>query len=191
MAAHVSALPISGAWKIECPRIKDHRGSFHEWFRDDTVRAFTGGSLRPRQANWSVSHLGVLRGISVITGTPGQSKYVTCVRGAVLDVVVDVRVGSPTFGRWHMERLSEDQDVSLYLDEGLGHAFLSLAENSMLVYLLSQPHDPAREQRVQALDPDVGITWPADIAVTRSAKDLAAPSLAEAERARLLPEYTI
>ncbi|WP_414942667.1 dTDP-4-dehydrorhamnose 3,5-epimerase family protein [Amycolatopsis sp. cmx-11-51] len=190
MSDAASALPIPGAWTIETPRHEDGRGSFHEWYRDDTVRAATGESWQPRQAHWSVSRRGVLRGISVVTGAPGQAKYVTCVRGAVLDIVVDVRAGSPTFGRWHLERLDEDHDLSLYLADGLGHAFLSLAENLTVMYLLSQPHDPARELRVQALDPDLGITWPPEVTVSQSAKDLAAPSLAEAERAGLLPAYT-
>ncbi|WP_340682526.1 dTDP-4-dehydrorhamnose 3,5-epimerase family protein [Amycolatopsis coloradensis] len=191
MGTHVTPLPIPGAWKIETPRHEDGRGSFHEWYRDDTVHAATGGSWHPRQANMSVSLRGVLRGISVVTGAPGQSKYVTCARGAVLDVVVDVRTGSPTFGRWHLERLDEDHHLSLYLGEGLGHAFLSLAENSMLLYLLSQPHDPGRELRVQALDPDLGITWPPEVTVHQSAKDRAALSVAAAERAGLLPAYTL
>ncbi|RSM80493.1 dTDP-4-dehydrorhamnose 3,5-epimerase [Amycolatopsis sp. WAC 01375] len=191
MAAHVSALPIPGAWKIETPRREDGRGSFHEWFRDDIVGAATGDSWQPRQAHWSLSDRGVLRGISVVTGTPGQSKYVTCARGAVLDVVVDLRPGSPMFGRWHMEQLDEDHDVSLYLGEGLGHAFLSLSANSMLMYLVSQPHDPASDVRIQALGPDLGISWPAEIPVTQSPKDLAAPSLANAGRTGRLPAYTL
>ncbi|RSN60656.1 dTDP-4-dehydrorhamnose 3,5-epimerase [Amycolatopsis sp. WAC 04182] len=187
MAAHVSALPFPGAWKIGSPRHEDGRGSFHEWFRDDIVGSATGARWQPRQAHWSVSHRGVLRGISVVTGTPGQSKYVTCARGAVLDAVVDLRPGSPTFGRWHMEQLDEDHDVSLYLSEGLGHAFLSLTANSMLMYLVSQPHEPAREVRIQALDPDLGIAWPPEVPVTQSPKDLTACSLADAERTGLLP----
>ncbi|OXM44797.1 dTDP-4-dehydrorhamnose 3,5-epimerase family protein [Amycolatopsis alba] len=191
MPACVTALPIPGAWRIENLRHVDERGSFREWYRDDATYAETCGGWRPRQVNWSVSHRAVLRGISVATGTPGQAKYVTCARGAVLDVVVDLRAGSPTFGHWHQEQLDEDHDVSLYLDKGLGHAFLSLTGTSMLMYLLSRPHDPAREVRVQALDPDLGITWPDKVTVTRSAKDQAAPSLADAEQAGLLPVFTL
>ncbi|MFD6071245.1 MULTISPECIES: dTDP-4-dehydrorhamnose 3,5-epimerase family protein [Amycolatopsis] len=190
MGTHVTPLPIPGAWRIENPRHEDGRGSVRECYRADVVNAATGGTWRPRQANVSVSGRGVLRGISVVTGTPGQAKYVTCVRGAVLDVVVDVRVGSPTFGHWHMEQLDDDHDVSLYLAESLGHAFLSLAENSTVMYLLSQPHDPASEVRVQALDPDLGITWPPDVPANQSAKDRSAPRLADAERAGMLPAYT-
>lgn len=159
MDAHVSSLRISDAWKVQHRGFSDARGSFREWYVEAELREVTGRGVRLRQANRSVSCRGALRGISVVAGSPGQAKYVTCVRGAVLDVVVDLRVGSPTFGQWHMEQLDEHNQVSLFLGGGLGHAFLSLADNSTLLYLLSVPHDPAREQRVQALDPDIGIGW--------------------------------
>ncbi|WP_315903757.1 dTDP-4-dehydrorhamnose 3,5-epimerase family protein [Streptomyces rhizosphaerihabitans] len=182
-------LAVPGAWKYEPVTHHDNRGSFTEWFRDDALRAATGRSLRLMQANVSVSRRGALRGIAFTDMPPGQTKGVTCVSGAVLDVVVDLRQGSPTFRTWHMERLDEDNHTALVLSEGLAHAFLSLEDGSALVYLLSEGHDPAREHCVHPLDPDIGIRWPADIAPVLSAKDAAAPSLRQAMAAGVLPQY--
>ncbi|MFE3410966.1 dTDP-4-dehydrorhamnose 3,5-epimerase family protein [Streptomyces mirabilis] len=182
-------LPVPGAWKYEPVIHHDNRGSFAEWFRDDALRAATGRSLRLMQANVSVSRRGALRGIAFTDVPPGQAKYITCVSGAVLDVVVDLRQGSPTFRTWHMERLDADHHTALVLSEGLAHAFLSLEDGSALLYLLSEGHDPAREHSVHPLDPEIGIRWPADITPVLSVKDASAPSLRQAMAAGVLPRY--
>ncbi|MFE4824114.1 dTDP-4-dehydrorhamnose 3,5-epimerase family protein [Streptomyces sp. NPDC056704] len=182
-------LPVPGAWMYEPVTHHDSRGSFAEWFRDDALRAATGRSLRLMQANVSVSRHGAMRGIAFTDVPPGQAKCVTCVSGAVLDVVVDLRQGSPTFRTWHMERLDADHHTALVLSEGLAHAFLSLEDGSALVYLLSEGHDPAREHSVHPLDPEIGIAWPADLDPVLSAKDASAPSLRQAMAAGLLPQY--
>jgi len=136
-----------------------------------------------------VSRRGVLRGVHFADVPPGQAKYVTCVAGAILDVVVDIRVGSPTFGRWEAVRLDDENRRALYVAEGLGHAFLALSESATVVYLCSQPYAPAREHGIHPLDPELGIDWPLDGEPVLSAKDAAAPTLAEARAAGLLPGY--
>lgn len=186
---HVRPLSVSGSWKFEITTHRDTRGSFREWYQDAAFRSATGHGLRLTQANCSVSNRGALRGIKYADVPTGQAKYVTCLAGAVLDVVVDLRVGSPTFGAWHMERLDEASPSALYISEGLGHAVMSLADSSAMAYLLTAAHDPGRERSVHPLDPDIGITWPPDVEVTLSGKDSSAPGLHEARRAGLLPEY--
>jgi dTDP-4-dehydrorhamnose 3,5-epimerase len=189
MTARVSPLAISGAWKIQANTTDDTRGSLSECFKDSDLCDATGYGLRVRQVNCSTSRRGALRGIKVTTGAPGQVKYVTCLRGAVLDVVVDLRVGSPTFGQWRMERLDEDNHTALYIGEGLGHAFLSLVDGSTVMYLLSENHNPLHEHSIHPLDPDLAITWPTAAELLLSPKDSSAPGLLDAQRAGLLPDY--
>jgi dTDP-4-dehydrorhamnose 3,5-epimerase len=181
-------LGIEGAWMFH-PRIhRDSRGDFLEWFRAAEVLKDQGHAPGIAQANCSVSLRGVIRGIHFADVPPGQAKYVTCVRGAILDAVVDVRVGSPTFGRWQAVRLDDQTRSALYLAEGLGHGFMALTEQATVVYLCSTPYDPAREHGVHPLDPGIGIDWAGQEPVL-SPKDDAAPSLDEARGAGLLPDY--
>ncbi|MEV7690780.1 dTDP-4-dehydrorhamnose 3,5-epimerase [Streptomyces bungoensis] len=182
-------LEISGAWVLEPKVFPDERGSFHEWYRGEEFREATGYDLGLAQANCSVSRRGVLRGVHFADVPPGQAKYVTCVRGAVLDVVVDIRVGSPTFGRWEAVRLDDGTRHAVFLAEGLGHAFMALTDDATVVYLCSTGYAPGREHGVHPLDPALGIDWPAGIEPVLSEKDAAAPTLAEAERSGLLPSY--
>ncbi|MGW2635890.1 dTDP-4-dehydrorhamnose 3,5-epimerase [Streptomyces sp. NPDC001348] len=183
------ALEIADAWVLEPKVFPDARGSFHEWYRGQEFRAATGYDLALAQANCSVSRRGVLRGIHFADVPPGQAKYLTCVRGAVLDVVVDIRVGSPTFGRWEAVRLDDDTHNAVFLAEGLGHAFMALTDDATVVYVCSAGYAPTREHGVHPLDPALGIAWPGGIEPLLSEKDAAAPSLAEAERSGLLPSY--
>lgn len=141
------------------------------------------------QANCSVSSRGALRGLHFADVPPGQAKYVTCLRGAVLDVVVDLRVGSPTFARWEAARLDEDNRACLYVAEGIGHGFMALTDDATVIYLCSEPYAPGREHGVHPLDPRIGIEWPEDVEPVLSAKDAKAPTLEEARTAGLLPGY--
>ncbi|MFD4585917.1 dTDP-4-dehydrorhamnose 3,5-epimerase family protein [Streptomyces sp. NPDC058434] len=182
-------LGIEGAW-VDTPRVfTDSRGRLHEWFRTDRFREVTGHPLRLEQANCSRSVPGTLRGIHYASVPPGQAKYVTCVSGAVLDVVVDVRTGSPTFGQWEAVRLDDREHRAVYVSEGLGHAFMALEEGATVVYLCSQGYAPQREYGVHPLDPALAVEWPADLAPELSEKDAAAPTLAEAGRRGILPSY--
>ncbi|GGL69483.1 dTDP-4-dehydrorhamnose 3,5-epimerase [Streptomyces fumigatiscleroticus] len=182
-------LSIEGAWVHEPSVFPDERGSFHEWFRGADFRADIGHDLSLAQANCSVSRRGTLRGIHFADVPPSQAKYVKCVRGAVLDAVVDIRVGSPTYGQWELVRLDDRTHASVYLSEGLGHAFLALTDDATVVYLCSEGYAPQREHGIHPLDPELGIEWPADVEPLLSDKDAAAPTLADAAAQGLLPRY--
>lgn len=187
---HVTELAISGAWLFEPVVHADDRGAFLECFRKDALEQYVGHPLDLHQGNWSISQAGVLRGIHFADIPPGQAKYVMCVRGAILDVVVDVRTGSPTFGSWCSERLDADNHRAIYLSEGLGHGFMALTDDATVVYLCSAPYAPGREHGINPLDPDLGIEWPRDLEPLLSPKDAAAPGLAEAATQGILPSYT-
>ena len=141
-----------------------------------------------KQANHSVSSRGTLRGVHFADVPPGQAKYVYCTRGAVLDVVVDLRVGSPTFGVSDSVRLDDQDRRGIYLSEGLGHAFLALTDDANVTYLCSEPYAPGREHGVHPLDPELDLPWPEGDHLL-SDKDAAAPTLAEARASGLLPDY--
>jgi len=182
-------LGIAGAW-IRTPRIHpDGRGSFLEWFRGDELEGHLGYRPEVAQGNCSVSRRGVVRGIHFSDVPPGQAKYVTCASGAIIDVAVDLRVGSPTFGRWQAVRLDDESRHALYIGEGLGHAFVALSDQATVLYLCSTPYAPSREHGVHPLDPAIGIVWPDGLDPVLSDKDAAAPTLAEALAAGLLPDY--
>jgi dTDP-4-dehydrorhamnose 3,5-epimerase len=185
----MQALDIDGAW-VFTPRIySDRRGSFHEWFSDSEFRVATGRELNLAQANCSVSRRGVIRGIHFSDVPPGQAKYVVCAKGAILDVVVDLRVSSPGFGRWAAARLDDETRSAMFVSEGLGHGFVALSDEATVLYLCSTPYAPGREHGVHPLDPDIGIAWPPGTEPVLSDKDAAAPSLAQARSAGLLPDY--
>ena len=184
-------LGIEGAWVYE-PRVyDDDRGSFAEAFRGAEFAADLGYRLDVAQVNCSVSRRGVIRGIHYADVPPGQAKYVTCVAGAILDVIVDLRTDSPSFGKWEAVRLDSIARRAVFLAEGLGHAFTALTDGATALYLCSTPYAPGREHGVHPLDPAIGIAWPTDEgwAPVLSEKDAAAPTLEEALAAGQLPRY--
>jgi dTDP-4-dehydrorhamnose 3,5-epimerase len=191
----VRELAIPGAWEITPQLHTDARGVFYEWFTDAAFTQFTGHRFDLHQANCSVSAAGVLRGVHFAQLPPSQAKWVTCLQGAILDVVVDIRVGSPTYAEWEAVQLDDEKRRALYLSEGLGHAFMALEDNTVVSYLCSAPYAPGREHGVNPLDPTIGIDWPASdrdgrpVRPLLSDKDRQAPSLTEAEKAGLLPTY--
>lgn len=186
----VEALGIAGAWVVTPRQHTDERGTFLEWFRADLLEAATGRPFAVRQANHSVSARGSLRGVHFADVPPGQAKLVYCPRGAILDVVVDVRVGSPTYGDHVAVRLDDVDRRYVFISEGLGHAFVALDDDTSVTYLTSSTYNPAVERAVSPLDPALGLPWPADLGdLRRSAKDDAAPTLAEARAGGLLPPY--
>ncbi|HXW43616.1 MAG TPA: dTDP-4-dehydrorhamnose 3,5-epimerase [Streptosporangiaceae bacterium] len=185
----MEALAIEGAW-VYTPRIHhDSRGLFNEAYRIGEFTADLGYPLDLQQVNTSVSRQGVIRGIHYTQVPPGQAKYVFCPSGALLDVIVDVRVGSPTFGRWDSVRIDEDSRRAVFLEHGLGHAFMALSPAATAVYLCTSSYLPDADRDVDPLDPDIAITWPRDLEHIMSAKDAAAPSLAQQRDAGLLPSY--
>ena len=154
-------LTIEGAYEITPVQHGDPRGLFVEWYRTDELVAEIGHPLHLAQANLSVSARGVVRGIHFADVPPGQAKYVTCARGAVLDVVVDIRVGSPTFGQWDGgPPRRRGPPGGLPRPRGSGHGFCALTDDATLTYLCSTTYNPAAEHTVHPLDPELAIDWP-------------------------------
>jgi dTDP-4-dehydrorhamnose 3,5-epimerase len=186
----VDELSISGAFLFTPTVLGDDRGTFLEWFRAEDLARAASRPLHLAQANWSTSRRGVVRGIHYADVPPGQAKYVTCVRGAVLDVVVDLRVGSPTFGRHEAVRLDDEERRALFLAEGLGHGFCALTDDATVLYLCSTGYNPGAEHGVHPLDPALALPWAEavdGVEPVLSPKDAAAPSLADALAAGALP----
>jgi len=185
----MDALGIEGAW-VYTPRIfRDDRGFFTEAYALAEFTADLGYPLDLRQVNASVSHRGVVRGIHFTAVPPGQAKYVFCPKGALLDVVVDVRAGSPTFGQWAAVQIDETDRRAIFLEHGLGHALMALTPEATAVYLCTSTYAPAVDRDLNPFDPDIAISWPEDTQKILSDKDRAAPSLAELLAAGLLPDY--
>lgn len=168
------------------PRIHpDDRGTFHEWFKASEFEAATGHPFDLQQANLSTSRAGVLRGLHVAEVPPGQAKFVVCVAGRILDVVVDVRVGSKTFGRHVALELSSDNRHGVYIPVGFAHGFLAL-EDSTVAYLTSAEYTPGVEHAISPYS--VGIDWPGEDHLL-SDKDRGAGTLEEVRAAGLLPAH--
>lgn len=182
---------ITGAFEFTPRSFPDHRGLFVAPFQEAAFTEATGHPLRVAQTNHSVSARNVIRGVHFADVPPGQAKYVYCPRGALLDVVVDVRVGSPSFGQWEAVRLDSSQYRALYLAEGLGHAFVALTDDTVMTYLCSTSYNPAAEHGINPLDPELGLPWQEhlDSAPVLSEKDRDAPDLREAADSGLLPRY--
>ncbi|ALE82582.1 MULTISPECIES: dTDP-4-dehydrorhamnose 3,5-epimerase family protein [unclassified Pseudonocardia] len=185
----ITETAVPGAFRITPTQIPDRRGLFYEAWRISDVEAALGRPFRVAQTNFSVSHRNTLRGIHGTTLPPGQAKLVTCVRGAALDVVVDLRVGSPTFGAVDTTLQEAGSGVGVYLGDGLGHAFLALTDDTCMNYLCDTEYVPGTMIDIQALDPDLAIPWNLTEDPIRSDKDAAAPTLSEAVELGLLTAY--
>lgn len=186
----IRELQVAGAFEITPVQRSDERGIFFEWYRFDRLEQEVGHRLDLRQANASVSAKGVVRGIHFADFPRGQAKYVTAVAGTVLDFVVDIRVGSPTFGQWDSVLLDAVDRRAIYLSEGLGHAFIALTEGATVSYLVTDTYQPEKEHAINPLDGEIGLVFPAEAGVPLlSAKDLAAPSLLQARAAGILPTW--
>nr|WP_120490965.1 dTDP-4-dehydrorhamnose 3,5-epimerase family protein [Corynebacterium lactis] len=180
----------------------DSRGSFHEWYRLDAFAEATGYPFFPEQANMSVSAAGVVRGLHFadvnLDGAPGQAKIVTCPAGHILDIAVDLRRGSETFGRVEVFELDSTTRRVVYLPNGIGHGFVSLADGSVLTYLTSTAYNPEAERAVSVQDPEIGIDLGELLSrgglgfgdMVLSERDQAAPTIAEFEAGGLaLPTW--
>jgi dTDP-4-dehydrorhamnose 3,5-epimerase len=185
----VRELKIPGAWEFTPRQFPDPRGVFLEWFKASVVEEAIGHPFTLRQVNHSTSSRGAVRGIHFADVPPGQAKYIYVTRGAVVDIVVDVRVGSPTFGVVDVVQLDDVDRRAIYVAEGLGHAMFALTDDVNLNYLVTQPYAPRRERGIHPLDADLDLPWPADIEPLLSEKDASAPTLAQAEQQGLLPSY--
>ncbi len=179
---------MQGAYEMVPMAHQDERGAFVEWFRATEISAVTGHDMTVAQANLSISRRGVVRGMHFVHLPPGQLKYVTCVAGTVLDIVVDLRIGSPTFGRWDCVTLDDVDRRAVFIANGLGHGFCALTETASVLYLCSTAYDPAAERQIHPLDPELGLPWPTSSPVL-SVRDSEAPTLAQAQAAGLLPHW--
>ena len=186
---NIEPLAIEGAYVITPRQFPDDRGVFMEGFRADKLAEHLGHQMQVLQTNISVSSAGTVRGIHYADVPPSQAKYITAASGALIDYIIDIRVGSPTYGQWDCVLLDSDSRKAVYLSEGLGHAFCALQDDTTAVYLCSAVYNPEREHGIHPLDPAIGLTLPDGIEPTLSPKDNAAPNLADAEAPRLLPTY--
>jgi dTDP-4-dehydrorhamnose 3,5-epimerase len=184
----IAETKVPGAWVFTPQQRADDRGLFLEWYRADLMTDAVGHPLTVAQANNSVSRKDVLRGIHFALVPPGQAKYVYCPRGALVDFVVDIRDGSPTFGAWDSVVLDDVDRRSMYIAEGIGHAFVALTDDASLTYLVSAPYDPAREFTVSPLDPELSIDWGVADPIL-SERDAKAPTIAEARTLGQLPTW--
>jgi dTDP-4-dehydrorhamnose 3,5-epimerase len=186
----IRELAIPDAYEITPKQHADDRGLFLEWYRFDRLEETVGHSLNLRQGNTSVSKRGSVRGIHFADIPPSQAKYVTAPFGAVLDFVVDIRVGSPTFGQWDSVLLDDVDRRAIYVAEGLGHCFVALTENATVSYLVSDVYNPTAEHGINPLDGDIALVFPVEAdALLLSPKDTDAPGLNEAAASGLLPTW--
>lgn len=175
----VTPTSLPGFVAIEPVVHRDPRGFFQETYRASAL-AEAGLNTEWVQDNHARSTRGVLRGMH-FSVDPGQIKLVRCARGRVLDVVVDIRRGSPTFGRWDAIELDDESGRQAYVPLGLAHGYLVLSEVADVVYKCSAYYDPARERGIRFDDPAVGIAWPEVGERVVSERDAQAPTLADIE----------
>ena len=183
----VRELGIPDSYEISTDVFPDDRGLFLNPFRAEALAEAIGHPLHVRQTNHSASKRGVVRGVHFSLLPPSQAKYVYVPRGAVLDIVVDIRIGSPTYGQHDVVRLDDRDFRAIYVSEGLGHCAIALEDDTVLAYLCSTEYDPGREKGVSPTDPELALPVPADALL--SPRDTGAPTLAEAAEQGLLPTY--
>lgn len=186
----VRRLAIDGAVEFTPSVYRDERGLFASPYQEAAFTATFGWPLFPvRDLSHNVSARGVLRGIHYTSTPPGRAKYVYCPYGKVQDFLIDLRVGSPTFGRWDSTKLGGDTCRAIYVPVGVGHAFLSLADDSMIVYAMSKGYVAEDELAISPLDPALGLPLPTGVTPVQSDRDRAAPTLVEALERGLLSDY--
>ncbi|WP_238014810.1 dTDP-4-dehydrorhamnose 3,5-epimerase family protein [Dactylosporangium sp. AC04546] len=183
-------LPVPGALLVRPKPLADSRGVFFESVRFADLEAATGQRFRPEQVNYSVSRRNTLRGLHGVAVPPGQAKFVTCVRGAVRDIVVDLRLGSPCFGAHAVNVLTAAAGDAVYVPEGVVHGFLALTDDACVAYVLSTAHQPGTQVDVNPLDPALALPWDFAAPPLLSAKDAQAPTVAEAHDRGLLATWT-
>ena len=183
-------LSLAGVWEFTPILRPDDRGVFLESFKSTVFEAHVGRPFDLKQMNISMSRGGTVRGVHFADVPPGQAKYVQCFSGSILDIVVDIRVGSPTFGACEAVELTDTSRSGLFIPEGFGHAFCALSDSVTVGYLCSEEYAPAREHGIHPLDPELNLPWPAMASTVLSPKDADAPTLAQAVATGLLPDYS-
>ena len=184
-------LSIHGAWLLQSRVFADNRGTFSEWFKSSLLTELTGESFEPVQANISVSNAGVIRGIHYSLAPRGQAKLVTVLRGSIMDIAIDARVGSPTFGKYESAELRAGDGQAMFLRHDMAHAFQALEDNTVVSYLVSSEYSPTDEKEISPMCSSLNIGWSAKLQVVLSDKDRAAPNLVTQQSLNLLPIFGI
>lgn len=184
----LSELSIPGLFVAESPVHGDDRGFFREWFKLDDFDA-AGVPFHAEQANLSMSSRDVVRGLHYSVASQGQAKVVTCVFGELDDVIVDIRVGSPSFGRVEVVHLGAGEGRSVLLPAGVAHGFCVTSDHAALSYLLSSPFNASAELEINPFDPEINVPWTLRGQALVSPKDAAAPSLAARTASNELPNF--
>ena len=185
----VRELAIAGAYEFTPDIHADERGVFVAPYQEAVFTAATGHPFSAAQLNYSRSARGVIRGLHFTRMPPGQSKYVYCAGGHALDVMLDTRVGSPTFGQWDSVELGNGSFRAVYFPLGVAHSFVALRDDTVMAYMVSSGYVAERELAINPLDEALALPWPKDITPILSPRDRVAPTLAEALAAGLLPRY--
>lgn len=182
-------LAVEGCIEFEPDIHTDARGLFVSPLQEEAFTAAVGERFVTAQTNHSRSARGVLRGLHFTTAPPGQAKYVYCAGGRALDAVVDIRTGSPTFGKWDVVEMDAVSYRAVYIPDGVGHAFLALEDDTVMSYLVTTAYRRELEQAIDPFDPSIGLPWPNGIDFLLSERDTAAVPLAQARAAGMLPRY--
>jgi len=183
-------LSISGAYVVTHKVFPDERGLFREWFKADEIESIDE-TFTVEQANYSKSKQFVIRGIHYSVAPQGQAKLVTCASGQIVDVLVDLRVGSPSYLKIEYVELSEDSGKVVFVPSGVGHGFVVVSESAAVVYLTSSGYAPDYEKAINPTDQELGIIWPiplGELGVISNA-DTQAPTLAQAKESGILPAF--
>lgn len=180
---------IHGAWLLQSRVFADDRGTFSEWFKGSLLTELTGESFEPVQANVSVSNAGVIRGIHYSLAPRGQAKLVTVLRGSIMDVAIDVRVGSSTFGKYESAELRAGDGQTMFLRHDMAHAFQALEDNTVVSYLVSSEYSPTEEKEISPMCSTLNIQWSKQLKTVLSEKDRVAPDIAQQSAAGLLPMF--
>ena len=186
MKAH--PLSISGSWKIEFQKFDDNRGFFYESFKEEDFKNQIGRNLNIKQTNTSSSSKGSVRGIHDALVPPSQAKLVQCQRGSIKDYVIDIRIGSPTFGKFEEIELNDNSATAIFIEEGLAHAFVALENQTVVTYYVTEKYNSEREKGINPFDKTLNILWP-EIDLILSEKDKAAISLEQAKDQGILTTY--
>lgn len=186
----VRELAVTGALEFTPDVFPDERGLFLSPFQGQAWSQATGNALFPvTQTNHSRSKRGVVRGVHYTLTPPGCAKYVYCPKGSALDIVVDIRVGSPTFGKWDVVLMDQNDFRAMYFPVGLGHAFIALEDDTVMSYMVTASYVPEHELAISVTDPALELPIPENITPVYSERDTVAPTLAEAAEQGLLPLY--
>jgi len=182
----IESTNLNGCFLINNVIHSDNRGYFTELFRSSEFRNLTEQFFQPVQTNLSLSHMGAVRGIHFSSVQNGQKKLVSCVSGRVNDYLVDLRLGSDTFGQWEKFELTQQNGISIFIDSGIGHAFQALEDDTIVVYHVDSEYSESNEKSISIHDERINLVFDMPIMYI-SDKDSKAPNLIEIQNKGYLP----